>query len=104
MVKELKIPCDFGGQVAPVSLYIGNPNPAQHPLNFQSKWLESERGGTIPQNVMDSFEKIQKLAEQNNVSFEELCYYAITVANKTATKEIPEFNKMLLKLENNTNA
>ncbi len=101
MVKELKIPCNFGGQVSPVNLYIGNPNPNQHPINFQAKWLSEAKGGSVPQNIMESFEKIHKLAIDNNVPFEDLCYYAITIANETVEKEIPEFNKVLLQLENN---
>ncbi|MBO4956808.1 MAG: DUF2610 domain-containing protein [Rickettsiales bacterium] len=100
MVKKLTIPCSFGGQSSPVDLYIGKPNSAQHPLNFQAKWLNSEKGGSVPQDVMDSVLKIQKIAEQNNVSFEELCFYAITVANGSCKENIPEYNKLLLENAN----
>jgi hypothetical protein len=99
MVKKLTIPCTFNGQSSPVDLYIGKPNSVQHPLNFQAKWLSSEKGGSVPQDVMDSILRIKKIADDNNVSFEELCFYAITVANGSCKKNIPEYNKMLL--ENN---
>lgn len=74
------IPCDFGGRKAPWPLYVGEPKTDNHPLHFQSWWLSSERGGTIPQEVMDSFEKLHKIALENNVSFEELCTYAMSEA------------------------
>lgn len=99
MVKRLTIPCNFNGQTAPIDIYIGTPNGAQHPIYYQSKWLSSERGGQVPQDIMESIGKIQKIAEKNNVSFEELCYYAITVANGTSKQNIPNYNKMLLEVD-----
>lgn len=76
-MKRFTITCDFGGVKHPFHVYIGEPNPKKHPLQFQSWWLSSERGGTIPQEVMDSFEKLYKIAKENNVSFEDLCVYAL---------------------------
>ncbi len=80
-MKRFTIPCDFGGQKAPFHVYIGEPDPKKHPLQNQSSWLSSERGGTIPADVMDSFEKLFKISQENNVSFEELCVYALGNAN-----------------------
>jgi hypothetical protein len=97
-MKKFVIPCNFGGQVIPVDLYVGNPNPNQHPLSFQSKWLSDNKGGQIPADIMDSIDKIHKIALKNNVSFEELCFYAINIANEGVEKEIPQFNKLLLEL------
>ncbi|MDR1498668.1 MAG: DUF2610 domain-containing protein [Rickettsiales bacterium] len=99
MTKKLTIQCSFGGKMSPVALYIGTPNPEQHPLNFQAKWLSSEKGGQVPANIMDSIAKIHKVAIANGVSFEDLCFYAVNVANDVAKQEIPEFNRLLLKLE-----
>lgn len=80
-MKKFTIPCDFGGQKAPFDVYIGNPKPGNHPLQNQAGWLSKERGGTIPQEVMDSFQKLLDLADKNNVSFEDLCVYALNVAS-----------------------
>lgn len=77
MTRHFMIPCDFGGRKVPFPLYVGEPKPDNHPLQNQSWWLSSERGGTIPAEVMDSFEKLHKIAKENNVSFEELCVYAM---------------------------
>lgn len=82
-MKRFTITCDFGGVKHPFHVYIGEPNPKKHPLQFQSWWLSSERGGTIPQEVMDSFEKLYKIAKENNVSFEDLCVYALGNADST---------------------
>lgn len=76
-MQHFMIPCDFGGRKAPFPIYVGEPKADAHPLQHQSSWLSSARGGSIPQEVMDSFEKLHKIALENNVSFEELCVYAM---------------------------
>ena len=94
MVKQFAIPCNFNGAKQMVTLFIGAPNPDFHPLHFQSTWLSSVKGGQIPQDVMDSISKLRDLAVKNNVSFEELCYYAINVANGS----IPNDHKIFAKI------
>lgn len=91
MIKQFSIPCDFQGQKIPVSLYIGDPHPDYHPLHFQGTWLSTEKGGVIPADVMESIEKLRVLANKNNVSFEELCYYAINVASGNLESENEDF-------------
>ena len=76
-MKRFTIPCDFGGTKSPFHIYVGEPDPKKHPLQNQAWWLQSERGGAIPPEVMESFEKLHKIAKENNVSFEELCVYAL---------------------------
>lgn len=77
MLKKFTIPCDFAGVKAPFNIYVGEPRPDKHPLLHQSSWLQRERGGTIPTEVMDSFEKLHGISKENGVSFEELCVYAL---------------------------
>ena len=77
MVKKISIPCDFGGTRSPFSLYIGNPEEEHHPVHFQAEWLGKHRGGTVPPEAMDSLSKLLELSKKNNVSFEELCIYAL---------------------------
>ena len=76
-MKKFTINCDFGGQLSPFSIYIGQPEQGHHPLHFQSDWLSKQRGGTIPADVMDAISKLRDLADKNNVSLEELCVYAL---------------------------
>ncbi len=78
MVRKFSVPCDFGGVSSPFTIYVGDPEPTHHPLHFQAEWLSKNRGGTIPGDVMDSITKLYELSKKNNVSFEELCAYALT--------------------------
>lgn len=87
-MKRFTIPCDFGNQKHPFHVYVGKPLSESHPLKYQAAWLKEERGGKIPNDVMESFKKLQKIAEENNVSFEDLCVYAL--GNAAAQKEQPK--------------
>jgi hypothetical protein len=79
-MKKFTIPCQFGDVKAPFNIYIGEPVPDAHPLEQQAAWLLRERGGVIPADVMDSFKKLQDIAIENGVGFEELCVYALGTA------------------------
>ncbi|MCH2038791.1 MAG: DUF2610 domain-containing protein [Rickettsiales bacterium] len=89
-MKKFVVMCDFGGQKAPFSVYIGDPKPENHPLQNQAHWLSKERGGNIPSDVMDSIAKLRDLAQKNNVSFEDLCVYALGAAIEEHDKEQAE--------------
>lgn len=91
-MKKFSVPCNFNGQVAPFTIYIGAPKDGNHPLHFQSDWLSKERGGSIPPEVMDSIAKLKDLADKNNVSFEDLCVYALGAAQQEEedNKDDPE--------------
>lgn len=83
-MKKFTVPCRFGDAMAPFAIYVGDPalEPADtHPLEQQAAWLLRERGGEIPQEVMDSFSKLLGMAKENGVSFEELCVYALGTAS-----------------------
>jgi tetratricopeptide (TPR) repeat protein/tRNA A-37 threonylcarbamoyl transferase component Bud32 len=81
-VKRVVIPCNFNGITHPFPIYITEFPPSKHPLADQQSWLQQERGGSIPQEVMDSFERLHKIAIENKVSFVELCEYALGTATK----------------------
>lgn len=79
-IKRFTVPCDFSGIKYPFYIYVTDVPPPKHPLADQARWLKEERGGTIPQEVMDSFARLQKIAQENNVSFVDLCVYALGTA------------------------
>ena len=81
-MKKFTINCDFNGQKSPFTVFIGKPQETHHPLHFQAEWLSSQRGGSIPPEVMESVSKIQELAKKNGVSLEDLCVYAIGSAEQ----------------------
>ena len=86
-MKKFTVPCQFGSQTAPFTIYIGEPKGDVHPIHNQATWLSKERGGTVPQKVMDSLAKLRDLAQKNNVSFEDLCVYALKVAENEESEE-----------------
>ncbi len=86
-MKKFTINCDFGGQMAPFAIYIGDPEPGHHPLHFQADWLSQQRGGTIPPEVMDAIAKLKELADKNNVSLEELCVYSLGAAQQESNEQ-----------------
>ncbi len=83
-MKMFTIPCDFAGQTAPFDVYIGDPKEGNHPLQNQATWLTNERGGTIPPDIMESLAELLELATKNGTSFEDLCSYALNLANDGA--------------------
>jgi hypothetical protein len=83
-MKKFTINCDFGGQLAPFTIYIGKPEPGHHPLHFQADWLSKQRGGMIPGEVMEAVTQLQELAVKNGVSLEELCVYALGTEEEQA--------------------
>ena len=84
-MKRFTIPCDFDGLKSPFHIYVGDPCADEHPLHYQSQWLKVERGGVIPPEVMESFDKLLAIGTENQVSFEELCVYALGTADKSKT-------------------
>jgi Domain of unknown function (DUF2610) len=91
-MKRFTVPCDFGSKKWPFHIYVGEPAPYRHPLANQSHWLSRERGGLMPVEVMDSFEKLHTIAKNNNVSFEDLCVYALATSTEKSgdAQEQPE--------------
>jgi hypothetical protein len=88
-VTKFNVPCTFGGQVSEVSIYIGSPEAKHNPIYFQAKFIQDVKGGVIPQAVLDSLEKLQKLSIENGVPFEELCRYALaSIAEAGGEKKI----------------
>jgi hypothetical protein len=95
MIKKFTIACTFGNTTADTDFYIGKPGAGKHPIGFQMKWLSDVKGGSVPGDVSNAIAKIRDIAEENDVSFEDLCFYAINIANGKIDEEIPEFNKLL---------
>ena len=81
-MKKFTVPCDFNGVKSPFTIYVGAPRDDHHPIQFQSDWLSKERGGTVPQEVMDSLSQLKDIANKNGVSFEDLCVYALGAAQQ----------------------
>ena len=59
-------------------MYVGEPKANRHPLTHQENWLVFQRGGSIPRETLDLFEKLHKIALESNVSLEGLFYHTFT--------------------------
>ncbi len=81
-MKKFTVPCIFGDQKSPFTIYIGEPKYDSHPIQNQADWLSKNRGGQVPPEIMESLSKLHALSKKNKVSFEELCVYALTAAQK----------------------
>jgi hypothetical protein len=86
-MKKFNVNCEFGGQEAPFTVYIGQPQTGHHPLQFQADWLSKQRGGTIPNDVMEAISQLKDLSERNGVSLEELCVYALANEDEKQTSD-----------------
>ena len=85
-MKRFTIPCTFAGRKSPFHVYVGQPAHGLHPLKFQAAWLREQRGGIVPPEVMDNFDRLFQIAQEQDVSFEDLCVYALGSAT-TETRE-----------------
>lgn len=87
-MKRFTVPCDFGDiKGHPFHVFIGRPSALSHPLYHQVAWLERERGGIFPKDVIESFNKLLDIAEENNASYEDLCVYSLGEAEKESLKK-----------------
>ena len=101
IMKKFEVPCFFGGKKSMVPLYIGNPEPSHNPVQFQSDWLSKERGGQVPPQIIESLVKIQKLAADNGLAFEELCHYALEAANENLKNDTAQESVENAEMKNN---
>ena len=85
-MKKLNIPCQFGAEKHNVDFYVGRPKDDNHPLQNQSHWLSSARGGNVPSDIMESLKKLHDISLKNQVPFEELCSYAMGAAQQESGK------------------
>ncbi len=83
-MKRFTIPVEIDGLNCPIYIYITNVKYPDDPFGGQGIWLEKERGGQIPKDVVDAFGKLHKIAHENNVSFTDLCVYALGTASKSS--------------------
>jgi hypothetical protein len=68
-------------------IYVGKPIKGVHPLEQQAAALRRERNLVIPQEIMDSFEKLANISLENEVDFAELVVYAMDEAQTEVAAE-----------------
>ncbi|MBL7733294.1 MAG: DUF2610 domain-containing protein [Chitinophagaceae bacterium] len=88
-MKKFTVPVICGNVKAPFDFYVSD-RAIGHPykgIADQAEWLATARGCKVPDEVLTSFVKLQKIAWDNNVSFQELTVYALGEANKEKSKK-----------------
>lgn len=70
MVKKITVNCDFNGKSHPIDFYIGDSAKGKNPIGTQANWLNQERGGNVPSNLMESLDKIKKISDEHQIPFE----------------------------------
>ena len=94
MVKKIVINCDFNGASQAVPFYIGDSALEKNPIGFQSRWLSEEKGGNVPEKLMDSLIKIKKISDEHAVPFDELYDFVVKEIESGKTlQEISISNK-----------
>jgi hypothetical protein len=84
--KRFTIPADSNGTKIQFHFWV-RAWPPEYVEKFpgiddQVKWLKEARGDVVAPEVIESFHKLQKIAQDNKVSFPELCAYALNENNK----------------------
>jgi serine/threonine protein kinase len=87
-MKRFTVPCDFNGLKYPFNVYVTEVPWPKDPLEDQARWLWEKRGGTIPKEVREAFNKLHKIAYENKVSFQDLCVYALGTAAAEAGQQV----------------
>ena len=79
---KFNAPCNFGGSVQSIQFIVGNPSEGKSPIGFQSKWLNTEKGGQLDPKIEDGIGKIAEIATSNGMDVAELTYYSLNAASE----------------------
>lgn len=94
-IKRFTVPTDFNGVKFPLNVYILDRakeyDTMYTGIRDQVQWVWKARQGKVPEDVITSFDKLQKIAWDNNVSFMDLSVYALGAAQQELTLDIPSY-------------
>jgi serine/threonine protein kinase len=86
-MKRFTIQIFFSGERYPSHVYIVPGPHGYDDLVDQFRWYQEIRGGTVPTEVQESFQRLHKIAVENKVDFLELCVYALGTSEDKANGE-----------------
>ena len=100
MVKKFSLNCKVGAVDSMIDFYVGNPQETSHPIGHQMKYL-SQRGVTIPENVVTSMTSLNEIAKRNRIPFEDLLEYVGDQLNSedTINNAFNKFNEISRSIE-----
>ena len=92
-MKRFTIPTDFDGVKYPFHVYVAE---SWQFLDDQFTWVNRIRGGKVPQEVIDSFRRLYKIAKDNKVSYQDLCVYALSSASDSKSASVDEASPIVV--------
>lgn len=73
----VNVPARFDGRTMSIEAFLGRPDRANHPLQYQMAYLANRRGITVLPDVADSFERLRNIGIEHNLVFTELVHYVL---------------------------
>ncbi len=87
--KSYTVPFKFGSRTSKINIYV-NEHPPEYPydgVEDQFIWWKEVRGGIVDTTIRNSFQRLFKIARDNNVSYPLLCKYAFDSASEKNFKK-----------------
>jgi hypothetical protein len=76
-LRRFSAPIDCEGAADRFSFYVWDVTEGPPPTDLQFDWLEGARKCKVSKDIRDAFRKLFDIAKTNNVSFSDLCVYAL---------------------------
>lgn len=87
VMKKFTVPCWNGQQKLLIPLFISHGIPdTAHPVQHEVQRILDMYNAKVDPEVVNSFEKLYKIAMEHGVSYPDLCLYALNEANKEENK------------------
>lgn len=77
-LKRFTVPAKCRGKQAPFDIYLWDSTGPDNPATLQFEWLRAARECTVSDELSTAFQKLYKIARENNVSFTDLTAYALS--------------------------
>jgi hypothetical protein len=81
-MKRFTVPITCGTVKSAFNVYVWDWKLDEPPSTAQFAWLEKARGCEVGKDIVEAFQKLYKIARDNNVSYSELTEYAVKNPNK----------------------
>ena len=100
MVRKFELNCLVNQQELAISFYVGDPQETSHPIGYQMKYL-SQKGVSVPEDIVKSLSSLNEIAKKNRVPFEELFQYVADELNSgdVARNAFNKFNEISRSIE-----
>jgi tetratricopeptide (TPR) repeat protein len=94
-LKQFTIPISInpGAPKASLAVYVTTPPKGYEGIDNQVKWFKDHRGIHVQEDIIESFRKLHRIANEHKVSFPELAAYALGSANEAKNPISPRLSE-----------